>query len=1364
MEQLWYTWSSVGFGRATGLRVRAASPGLVEVVNSLDRFEPLGLHLRYDLPDEREADILAPEDAATCLAFIRPGRDPHEQQRILVNKRFSGFDFEHRPHPFCHLLTAFPPSFTAHEAITLWKSEKLWKYSAETLNASTLALDPLPDDLGPHSGPLKDADVQEVRPELPFVIQAFLLLLGKGQRLSIAAHPDAVARMLWGLTRVVPRGLLKELTFSTYEKDVTKSQALIVGTCWSSTAKRGEPGPLQHFQANWELAINWYTGELSPQLKAASDSLEADYARFAAAALLDNQHKGRLDSLLQRAERRRIATVDAFLAEYQSVVKSVITKQVIVTTLSDPQLAADDLDLDTWRDKIIDYAVEERRQEKKRILPQLATLRQQADFAPRGLLARRLAALAVTAAEESIKALRERKEARAWGTLEVLATSAPPQVAPEVWRDLFTQVTQQGLMPSSPDLYHWLVQQWAQIHTWLDAKLMRQWLNFGWERLEREGGVQWPDEWYPLYIHHLLRAPLPPKGAQLVGRHLGRFQIAFQELARDPEEWGALIQFIGTFAQEGKKPEKTELISAILAARRLDRAHAQQLFQAARLTADEVLMLLEQRSKSGAVEAFFDLLCVDKTWREQEGRKIIQRLEKQIEAGGDQGIMRRGLQLAGRLNPRSGKSGALVMATVTMRLIPLATTALPIAVRQRQASFVSFLQDLLSSLAPARLNPQPWLSLLNELAYEPTMREQIRPWLLKETAHIGNLDEPLIAPWLQGSTWEDFIALFKRPLPEVRLRAMLTALLEDQAAALPPAVPKLVEKEEPWFLQTLPYLFVNGSQQGVISFFGKLVKQGYSRKQSLLIPLLSVQGITIAQVEAFWAAAALNKNRAEEQQVLETMAPYLVTHGLLGPHVTDSLTRYLPNMTPENVEDKEKLLVYLRSHIARPEGKALVQPLEAFIQRALQMIQGPIRQGEEKQRSDWARLLAAAAPAEREDVPWEKLLLNLPSPQKLNLLARLLEQKTLKRRQAEEWWASAALNAAERQQFLRQSAGPLLQHPQVPGHVKKFLQDALGNPPARANIPPVEAPQSAPNAAAEGISLPVRPAGEAAPPAPREQPRGSQAEETEAFYPNNQLAGPARMPAANQQVLEPPSQGQREMKSAGASEKRQPPPAPEAPPYGREFWDRKTIDTTIAAFVSSPSADPKRLALVAQAFEQMPPGSKRDAERSRVLVALTQVIKKAEDLEASLPVLVPGLAGHQEEGFQLLVNRVRKQAQEQEMNSETLAAKIHPYLQWLFSQQTAYKGNLLDEALKNFLPKTLVLIDKHAKNWPPGLYQQWKTYRQQRYGVNLERGGIRGLWERHLALWLYLTVPVIGVILFLILYYLLIIVFKVSLF
>lgn len=226
MEQLWYTWSSVGFGRATGFRVRAASPGLVDVVSSLDRFEPLALHLGYDLPDEREADALPPKDVATCLAFIRPGKDPREPQRILVNKRFSGFDFEHRAYPFCHLLSAFPPNFTARDAISLWKSDS-WQYSAETLDADNRSLPSPPDDLARQlPGPLKNADVQEVRPELPFVIQAFLLLLGKGQRLFIAAHPDAVARMIWGLTRVVPSGLLKNLTFSTYEKDVTKSQAL----------------------------------------------------------------------------------------------------------------------------------------------------------------------------------------------------------------------------------------------------------------------------------------------------------------------------------------------------------------------------------------------------------------------------------------------------------------------------------------------------------------------------------------------------------------------------------------------------------------------------------------------------------------------------------------------------------------------------------------------------------------------------------------------------------------------------------------------------------------------------------------------------------------------------------------------------------------------------------------------------------------------------------------------------------------------------------------------------------------------------------------------------------------------------------
>jgi hypothetical protein len=355
------------------------------------------------------------------------------------------------------------------------------------------------------------------------------------------------------------------------------------------------------------------------------------------------------------------------------------------------------------------------------------------------------------------------------------------------------------------------------------------------------------------------------------------------------------------------------------------------------------------------------------------------------------------------------------------------------------------------------------------------------------------------------------------------------------------------------------------------------------------------------------------------------------------------------------------------------------------------------------------------------------------------------------------------LNAAERQQFLTQFAGPLLQHPQVPERVKEFLQEALGSQSARADSPSAEAPQSAPKAPAEEASLPSRPAGEATTSVPRGQPRSSQGEETVAFNPHDQTSGAARVPAPHQQAAEPPHQVQREAKSIWPAQQARPASPPEGIPLNSEFWTRSAgTNLIIPEFVGSPDVNPARLKWVAQAFGQMPPGSKRDAERLRVLVALTQVIKNAEDLEASLPVLVPGLAGHQEEGFQLLVNRVRNQAQEQEMNSETLAAKINPYLQWLFSQQTAYKENLLDEALKNFLPETLALLDKNAKHWPPELYQQWKDYRQQQHGINLERGGIRGLWERHLALWLYLGAFIFVVILGLVLYYELLVVRHVS--
>jgi hypothetical protein len=266
-------------------------------------------------------------------------------------------------------------------------------------------------------------------------------------------------------------------------------------------------------------------------------------------------------------------------------------------------------------------------------------------------------------------------------------------------------------------------------------------------------------------------------------------------------------------------------------------------------------------------------------------------------------------------------------------------------------------------------------------------------------------------------------------------------------------------------------------------------------------------------------------------------------------------------------------------------------------------------------------------------------------------------------------------------------------------------------------------------------------------------------------YHNDQLSGPAQTPSPNQQVAEPPRQVQREAKSIWPAQQARPASPPEGIPLNSEFWTRSAgTNPIIPEFVGSPDVNPARLKWVAQAFELMPPGSEKTRKKQEVFLALTTVLQTPPELEASAPILVPALANDQEEVFQWLMVYVKKQARDQEMDEKTLAAKMNPYLQWLLSQETTFKQTLLDDTLKDFLPKTIALIDKNAKHWPPELYQQWKTYRQQQHGINLEKAkGIRGLWERHLALWLYLGAFIFVVILGLVLYYELLVVRHVSL-
>jgi tetratricopeptide (TPR) repeat protein len=97
IEQLWYTWSTSGFGVTTGFRVRAASQGLADMNSKI--INALTPHLQYRLP--HGIYDIDPKEAPICLSLIET-----EQEHILVNKVYTGYDGYRRPgafftHLFC---------------------------------------------------------------------------------------------------------------------------------------------------------------------------------------------------------------------------------------------------------------------------------------------------------------------------------------------------------------------------------------------------------------------------------------------------------------------------------------------------------------------------------------------------------------------------------------------------------------------------------------------------------------------------------------------------------------------------------------------------------------------------------------------------------------------------------------------------------------------------------------------------------------------------------------------------------------------------------------------------------------------------------------------------------------------------------------------------------------------------------------------------------------------------------------------------------------------------------------------------------------------------------------------------------------
>ena len=346
-EQLWYTWEA----EHQGFQIRAASPGLLEEHSALsmqsDRVQEFLKHVTYVLPQNtKDSSTLPFQKAPVSLAFIKAG-----QEHILVHKNYLEPDGESKSGSFfTHLIAELPTIstyggtqlFTAREAIAFWDAS-YWK-NVDDLEPQQQQLPYVlfptlqePDTLSNEcdrmrTGSLEREDLIQIpREQLEFLLRAFLMRQA-GQRIYIAADPEIVARLIWGLAHSLPRTLniFREMTFSTYERIAGERTAplysykgdttyipTITGTCWPISQSSELPISYYQDQGIHGYALNCYTGRSTPLMP---ENVIARFVLFATDCLLEeNEHSYReLTELLRQAEIEQCHDLDHLMRIYIS--------------------------------------------------------------------------------------------------------------------------------------------------------------------------------------------------------------------------------------------------------------------------------------------------------------------------------------------------------------------------------------------------------------------------------------------------------------------------------------------------------------------------------------------------------------------------------------------------------------------------------------------------------------------------------------------------------------------------------------------------------------------------------------------------------------------------------------------------------------------------------------------------------------------------------------------------------------------------------------------------------------------------------------------------------------------------------------
>ncbi|HEU5229623.1 MAG TPA: hypothetical protein VFU49_17530, partial [Ktedonobacteraceae bacterium] len=383
IEQLWYTWSDVGLSTVyAGARIRAASEGLSDIYS--ERVQSIDRYTRYTLPPGTDRYAITPQQAPVCLAYLRTSWD----ELILVHKQYIGLDGVGRPGNFFTHLFALGrdmDEISPAEAIWLWNSP-IWKTSDAGLDRRSVKLEAVSLDDIEHAQTFSPTYIQ-VQQYLPFLIEAYLSRRASSP-IYLAAPANAsdmIANLIAGLAWCLPRQLLANLTFSTYEPDWSKATTQIVGVSWvpgAAKEQRPESGFTPQFYQE-QLALNCATGECSHLERhplALYSPLTAEFARFATDCLVYDEME-ELNNLIEQAEQDPQLNLEMFLRLYSNLVvdKQHLRPGDIEEYLSSPSYRLARLADHTFREQIIDQAVQNQLWWQQRLKPILLTLRQQSE-------------------------------------------------------------------------------------------------------------------------------------------------------------------------------------------------------------------------------------------------------------------------------------------------------------------------------------------------------------------------------------------------------------------------------------------------------------------------------------------------------------------------------------------------------------------------------------------------------------------------------------------------------------------------------------------------------------------------------------------------------------------------------------------------------------------------------------------------------------------------------------------------------------------------------------------------------------------------------------------------------------------------